>query len=145
MHFLGELSEDDLGEVCDVTAQVASQHEPFDFNVRGIALVPRTGNKIRMLWGEVADASGAMSAVHASLGKALAGLGLHVEDRRFHPHITLVRVKVCPDAAALRNAAAPSAGAHFGTCRAEHVAVYTSDLTGQGPVYTPAARCRLGA
>jgi len=151
LHFLGDLDAPVLADVCDVAADVAAGCDPFEFTLRGLNVMPsassgsgRAGRRVRMVWGNVEDPTGQMASVHESLGRGLAGLNLRVENRRFRPHVTLMRIKFCPDAAPLRQAAEALADIEIATCTADEVTVYTSELTRDGPVHTPAARCPLG-
>ena len=143
LKFLGDVEDAMLEEVCRLVAEAAGRIETFEFDVRGVIAVP-PGGRIRMVWAGVDDPTGRTAALFAEIEKALAGLGFRHENRRFQPHITLARVKHARDPRALREAAAPLAEQDFGAQRAEHVTVYTSQLTPTGPVYTPAARPPLG-
>lgn len=141
--FLGNVADELLAEVCEAARRVASEHRPFDFDVRGVVCVPPAG-RLRMLWVGVDDAGGAMTRLQADLADALGELGLPKEERRFRPHLTLARVKFTKDAAGIRGAAAEKAETNFGTVRAAQVTVYSSEISPQGPTYTPVAAAGLG-
>ena len=141
--FLGNVADDLLAEVCEAARRIASRHQPFDFDVRGVVCVPPAGG-LRMLWIGVDDSGGAMTRLQADLADALGELGLPKENRRFRPHLTLARVKFTKDASGIRSAAAEQAQTNFGTVRAAQVTVYSSKLSPEGPTYTALAAAPLG-
>ena len=141
--FLGDMADDLLAEVCKAARRVASGHQPFDFDVRGVLCIPPAG-RLRMLWIGVDDGKGEMTRLQGDLADALGALGLPKEERRFHPHLTLARVKFMKDAGGIRNAAAEKAETNFGTVRADQVTVYSSRLGPEGPAYTALAAAPLG-
>ena len=129
----------DVANVCRVVADAAGLTEPFDFQVRGIQAVPARGN-LSMFWAGVADPEGRMAAMFEVFEAALEELGFPREQREFHPHVTLGRVKYARDGRALRAAAARQAEADFGCVAADEIVVYSSQLTPDGPVYAPMGR-----
>jgi len=142
--FLGDMTDKLLADVCEAALRVASQHKPFEFDVRGVICIPPAG-RLRMLWVGVDDSGGATARLQGDLADALAGLGLPKENRRFRPHLTLARVKFMKDAAGIRSAAAEQAETDFGTVHAAQVTVYSSKLGPQGPAYTSVAAAPLEA
>jgi len=141
--FLGDVAEDDVRGVCDAVAEAARAVEPFDFHVRELRCMP-PGGKVRMVWAGVDEPSGRLAELFGKLEAVLEPLGFPPERRSFSPHVTLGRVKFVGDPRALRAAAGRYAEEHFGAQRAEHVAVYRSELTGQGPIYSAMARPPIG-
>ncbi|HOF18049.1 MAG TPA: RNA 2',3'-cyclic phosphodiesterase [Phycisphaerae bacterium] len=144
LKFLGEVEDRALNDVLAEVARVCTGVAPFEFSVRGVACVPPLGNRLRMLWADVADPTGRMEELHTRLDDALSAMGFSRENRGFQAHITLGRVKFARDAAAVRAAAEPLADEDFGDVRAGQVTAYTSQLTPDGPIYAPLSHARLG-
>jgi len=143
LHFLGDVADEAISDVCNAAAGAAGRTPAFSFDVRGIACIPPRG-RIRMVWANVLDRDGLMGELHELLGAELTGLGMPVEARRFKPHITLGRIKSARDSEALREAAATYHDKDFGRQHAGELVAYASQLTPRGPVYTPLCRARLG-
>jgi 2'-5' RNA ligase len=142
LKFIGDADGMALRNVCAAAAEVAGRFAPFDFDVRGLRTVPPKGEKLRMVWAGVEEPSGALAGLFTALESALReACDVAPEPRAFHPHITLARVQFSGNPNGLRCAA--TVDKLFGRVRAEHVTVYTSRLTPQGPVYTPAAKVQL--
>jgi len=145
LKFLGDVPDEQIGSVCAIVSEAAAGVAPFDFDVRGVLPVPPQGRQLRMFWAGIEDASSGMASLHGLLDAGLAGMGFKEEDRRFQPHVTLARVKFTRDAEALRRLAEPHRAEDFGRQHAAEVVVYSSQLTPDGPVYTPLSKAPLGA
>ncbi len=145
LNFLGEVPDETLNEVCYIAAGAAAKIEPFEFTVGGLLVMPPHGQP-RMVWAGVDDPSESMVALHDELDRGLEGLGLRQEERGFRAHITLARIKFLHNPAALRQSVQghPATAEKFGTQHVEELVVYASQLTREGPVYTPISRAQLG-
>ena len=144
LKFLGDVGDDNLAGVCQAVRDAAGTVEPFDFDVTGLCCIP-PGGAVRMVWAQLADATGRLAVLFARADAALGEIGFARERRAFRPHVTVGRVKFAPNAAALRAAAKDLAPAAFGTQHAGRVAVYRSELTRDGPTYTPLTHAPLAA
>jgi 2'-5' RNA ligase len=143
LKFLGGVEDKDLAEVCRIAAATASQAEPFEFVVKGLSSVPPSG-QMRMVWCGIEEPTGRLAKLQQMAEQAYAGLGFKMENRRFRPHLTLGRVKSGRDVEPLRAAVAKFADNEFGTQPAGELIVFSSQLTPDGPMYSPLATTRLG-
>jgi 2'-5' RNA ligase len=144
MQFLGDLTDQEIAEVCLRTTRAAARHEGFSLSARGVGAFP-TIHRPRTLWIGAGDGGDRLVALHASIEQALFDLGFRGENRQFVPHLTLGRV---------------GRGAHAGPVVAERLAklgdydggmmdvdevtVYASELSRDGPMYTALAHAKLG-
>ena len=142
LHFLGDVEDDVIPDVCGATAEVARQVAPFHFDLGGVAARPSRG-PLRMIWANVTDPTGELAVLHELLGEALAGIGMRTEMRQFRPHITLARIRGGRDSAVIRRAAESFAEEDFGRQLVGEVVVYSSQLTPEGPIYTSLCRAPL--
>jgi RNA 2',3'-cyclic 3'-phosphodiesterase len=80
--------------------------------------------------------------VEAEVSARLAACGVEREDRPYHPHITLARVR---ESAGLRSSALFETIAleAFGTTRVETITLFQSRTSPTGAVYTPLRRTPL--
>ena len=114
--FLGYLTDDELLEICKITKEVASRHQPFSINLNKIYYGPPkkmpysetsslTGRLAkgenrppRMIWVE-GEKSAELGKLQNNLGNSLlSSVALAKEDitsdnRPYAPHITLGRIK----------------------------------------------------
>jgi RNA 2',3'-cyclic 3'-phosphodiesterase len=142
MKFLGDVNDEDLPAVCEMAREMAASVEAFDFDVTGVISSPPTGH-MRMVWVGIEDPTGRMAELNARLEEAAEVLGYKRENRRFHPHLTLGRVKSGKRIAELRHAVDTVAETSFGMQGADELVVYSSELTGDGPIYAALARVPL--
>ena len=144
LSFAGALNDAQLAEICSQAHAVASSVEAFDFDVIGLSCQPTQGRSPRMIWADIQDGTGRLTLLQELLNDVLESMGLRQENREFHPHVTLARIKTCNNPAALRDKARELSIMDFGVQHAHEIVVYSSHLLRTGPQYRPVARFELG-
>ncbi len=91
LKFLGDVDEDALPDVAEAVGRAAEPVQPFEFSTGSLGAFP-SPRRSRVLWVGV-TATDALYDLQAALESELAGLGFPRERRRFHPHITLGRIR----------------------------------------------------
>jgi len=91
LKFLGDVEEDELPGVVDAVERASGQVSTFTFETRSLGAFP-SPRRPRVLWVGV-DAPDELFALARAVEDELAELGFPREQRRFHPHITLGRVR----------------------------------------------------
>ncbi|MFW6049865.1 MAG: RNA 2',3'-cyclic phosphodiesterase [Myxococcota bacterium] len=139
LEFLGWV---ETGRVDAIAAALAplSAHPPFEMHLSGLGAFPPRGRP-RVLWLGVREGAEALEAIAAEVEDRLEDLGFPPEQRPFHPHLTLARVKTAPRDA--RDVVHALADAEGGTSTVREVVLYQSRLRREGPEYTPMARALL--
>lgn len=84
LHFLGDQPRAGLPELADAAEVVFTA---FELILLEAGLWSSNG----VAWVRATVAPAPLLELHANLGKALEGLGLPTEKRRFEPHVTLAR------------------------------------------------------
>ena len=92
MKFLGETDERRVPEVLGAMGAAAAVVPSFTLTVSGFGAFP-TLARPRILWIGCGDAGGSLALLHRELQDRLAPLGFEREDRAFHPHVTLARLR----------------------------------------------------
>ncbi len=93
LHFLGEVTPDQLEPVQAAMQAAAETAAPFSLRLGGLGCFPNT-SRPRVIWVGLTEQNSALAALHATLGQKLAGaIGFAPEQRPFSPHLTLGRVK----------------------------------------------------
>lgn len=141
MAFLGDTPPDRFPALDHLLAEVASQTAAFPIQVGGVGVFPNI-QKPRVIWLGVTERAGALTAFRERLWQGLRGLGWEPEEKPFHAHLTLGRVRreAAPSDLMRLGAALQIPRTAQGTMTAGSITAFRSDLTPQGPVYT-----RLGA
>ena len=71
-------------------------------------------------------------------------IGFQSEDRPFHPHLTLGRMKSSRGKEELVGRMERHKEEEFGDLQVERMVLFKSDLKPTGPIYTPLRELRLG-
>jgi 2'-5' RNA ligase len=91
LKFLGDVEETELPEVVAAVARASTGTPPFGFETRSLGAFPSPARP-RVLWVGIEPVDELMALQQAIDGE-LTKLGFPREKRRFHPHITLGRIR----------------------------------------------------
>ena len=135
LKFLGEVPDKDITTVCHIAELVAEGHEPFDLDIESVG---HFGDRsARVLWAGIGQGKDTLENMQADLESRMKQAGWPREARRFSAHLTLCRIRNTRVGVDLIQAYTPYQNHVFGTCRTHALVVYHSQLTSQGPIYTP--------
>ncbi|HYW78168.1 MAG TPA: RNA 2',3'-cyclic phosphodiesterase [Thermoguttaceae bacterium] len=144
LKFLGEVPTNEIPHVCDSVARATAKIDPFEFEVRGAGAFPNA-TRPRTLWLGAGAGEEAMIALHGHVEKALMKLGYRKEHRRFHPHLTIGRVRQGgPGVQQLGELLKEQSDLEAGKTTVSHVVVFSSELDRSGPIYQALGRAKLG-
>ncbi len=101
--FLGETAPDRVPVLAGILEAVAAGREPFSLALGDVGFFgsPR---RPRVLWVGVEDPQEALAPLQAELVRHLRGAGWAPEDRPYHPHLTIGRIRDPRHGAALTEA-----------------------------------------
>jgi 2'-5' RNA ligase len=143
--FLGDVADPDLNAVCLAVAESVRKQPRLTLEVRGLGAFP-DADRPRVLWAGIDGDLDALSGVQRAAFDAACGAGYRPADERFHPHITLARLK--PGKSAPTDLG-PLVHRHrawkSGPFPIDTVTTYASTTTPDGPVYAPLGRAPLAA
>jgi 2'-5' RNA ligase len=120
---------------CDV------DRPPFEMILDGVGVFPPRGAP-RVLWVGVTAGVSELGDLQRLMAERVTALGIALEDRPFHPHLTLGRWRVSRRADRERALAAAPAGA-IARCPVTGATLYESRLSSSGPSYLARARANL--
>jgi len=92
LKFLGEIQEERLAAVKSVLEETSKSFDSFRLEVTGTGYFPTDKRNPRVLWVGV-KAEETLIKLQDSLETRLEKIGFPREKRKFHPHLTLGRVK----------------------------------------------------
>lgn len=133
--FLGDTPDAYLSEVSDILRELCSGVKPFTLRVAGLTAFPEP-ERPRVIVAEV-EAPQALHTLNEGLEDASAELGLGREERRYKPHLTIGRVKGRKGAEKLTARINEAKDTIYGETLVDEVVYYMSELTPDGPHYTP--------
>lgn len=145
--FLGDVKEELLGDIQQVIRECGSAGQCFELDVGDFGVFPGI-RKPRVLWVGLEARSNALTSLKESLERSLAPLGFDRENRNFHPHVTVGRVRRRVSHQDTVNLATTLDGFSLGRLaemKIDQVFLMRSELTSSGPIYTPIGRFQLGS
>jgi len=142
--FLGDVRNSDRDQLCEAINAAAGLFEPFELGLEGLGAFPSVARP-RVIWaGIVAPNMKPLIDLREAVVNAVSEMGYPPDDLRFHPHVTLGRIKPgrhghCD----LTRLVESYRGWSAGSFPVEEVTTFASTLGPGGPIYTPIGRAQL--
>jgi RNA 2',3'-cyclic 3'-phosphodiesterase len=144
LRFFGSVEEADSIAIGEALQQVVAETGSFSLSPRGLGCFPNAARP-RIVWLGFEEDTAPLVALEAKLRAATAAFGRAPEDRDFHPHITLARVKEArsDDRGALSELMKKGLPIDVPDWRVQEIELIRSTLSPSGSIYTPLAAYRL--
>lgn len=145
LHFLGEISDQEIYEVCQAAERSASEVEPFGLTASGVGAFPSNARP-RTLWIGAGQGAEGVSELYDALDKQLKPLGFRGESRQFVPHLTLGRAGRgirAAETAVLAEELEKLVDYDGQSQWVDEATIYASRLRREGPEYAVLARVSL--
>lgn len=135
LKFLGEIAAGRIDELAARMEEGARNIPPFSFGLAEAGAFP-SFRAPRVLWIGIREPLELAGKLHQNMENALAGAGIPRDDRPFHPHVTVARIKgrVAPDWG--ETVASALSATSFGAVFATSYGLYESRLSASGATYT---------
>ena len=134
LKFLGEISDAQLVDVCNITKEAAGKHECFDIEIACVGSFG--GRSARVLWVGAGKNNENLLKLQDDLETQLAFAGWPEENRKFEGHLTLCRIKNSKAGIKLAQLAKEYNDYSLDVVPVDSVCIFQSELTPKGPVYT---------
>jgi 2'-5' RNA ligase len=135
LFFAGECGPDEQALLGQAVREVAAQFVPWRVTVEDLGIFGRS-REPRVVWAGIRDPDGRTAACVRMLREAVRGRGLPVEDRPFHPHLTLARIRDITRGHELTSAVQSATNTPCGEMEVRALNIYRSQLTRRGAHYT---------
>lgn len=143
LKFIGNVDETDVHNVCRAVNSVVETIPSFELDCVGVGAFPET-LRPRTIWAGAGLGSEPATQLQTAVEKSLKSLGYPEEVRRFHPHLTLGRVRGGgPATQQLGKLITQHHDFELGKVVVDEVVVFSSQLKKNGPRYTALARTNL--
>ncbi len=100
LKFLGEIPESSVTNLSSAAARAAAGLQPFKLQIERTGVFPNQRNP-RVLWIGINDLTGRLDELYRRLEDEGAMEGFEREGRKFHPHLTIARLRQPQGAKAL--------------------------------------------
>jgi RNA 2',3'-cyclic 3'-phosphodiesterase len=142
LKFLGEIAQARVEALSNAASRAARSIQPFDLTLEGAGAFPPRGSP-RVLWLGINDSSGGLVKLQSQLEDECEAAGFAREERPFHPHLTLARIRAPQGARELARVHQETGFAAIEFPVTELV-VMRSELGAGGSRYTEISRHGLG-
>jgi len=143
LKFFGTIEESIIESIIKSIERPVQGAPFFSLKIQGMGAFPNLKNP-RVIWMGFQEGKEMITAIQKQLEMEFEKIGFQPEDRPFHPHLTLGRMKSNRGKEELAREMERHREEEFGSFQVEKVVLFKSDLTPKGPIYTPMREIRLG-
>ena len=135
LKFLGDIHPEASNDVSEALQRVTERHPPFSIAFGGIGAFPNLARP-RVIWLGIKQGASTVSRLAKAVNLELTDLGFST-DNRFHPHLTLARLRTATNLEPLKNILRKYDTIVGGSMRVNEIALMQSQLHRNGAIYTP--------
>lgn len=146
LKFLGNIRENQIKKIEEICREVAKEFKKFELEVGEVGRFPERG-KPRVMWLGVEKGSEVLQRLAETLQRILKQHKIINEKEDYHPHITFLRIKELEDeeefevfVKRIAEVAKDLKGMKF---KVNEIILFKSELSSQGPKYTPLFKIEL--
>ncbi|WP_051920359.1 RNA 2',3'-cyclic phosphodiesterase [Thermodesulfobacterium hydrogeniphilum] len=147
LKFFGSISEKLLEKIFKASEKALKEESSFKLVIDKIGYFPEKGNP-RVVWIGLKLENDQLLNIHKILEKIFKKMKISDRKEKFHPHITLFRVKKLSDKedfnAYLKNLAKESQILEGFNFIVKELTIFKSNLTPQGPIYESLYKIKIG-
>lgn len=134
--FFGSIPPSLVDQLFEALRDLGSQVSPFLLNIQGLGVFPHSRSP-RVLWAGLTGAVDRLINLHEHLQITLEPLGFPIEEKPFHPHVTLARIKSdwAKVGAALTTGGLLKSEEVVGSFVVDRMVLYRSETFSSGPRY----------
>jgi 2'-5' RNA ligase len=138
LKFFGHIPQPKVADVSRACESATKTFERFQISIGNSGAFPKHGPP-RVLWIGIDDVAGKLAALHQRVEDACSKLGFPKEERAFHPHLTLARLR-SPQGARELAQLHQELGFSPVTVDVNELLVFRSELSPHGSRYTVISR-----
>jgi len=135
LKFLGDVSEDKIKEVKSVLGNIAKDYSPFQLHLKGTGTFPTEARIPRVAWIGI-EKNEVLQRIQTRVENELHKIRFPKEKRKFHPHLTLGRIKGPQNLGVVIKTLKQYEEAEFGEMTVNRITLFKSTLKPTGAEYT---------
>ena len=139
LKFLGEIPPHKVDEVAETIKDIG--FNPFTFKVEEVGVFPNL-RRPSTIWAGITNGVSDLTAVFEEVDSKMGKLGFDRERRRFHPHLTISRVRSGKNRDQLVEELLAVKYQDFGVVDVDRIVLKKSVLTPRGPIYSSLAESK---
>jgi RNA 2',3'-cyclic 3'-phosphodiesterase len=142
LQFLGEIHPNLVEKVGLCLEEIVPTQAQFTCEIAGTGVFPNP-NRARVLWVGVTLGKEHVIQLQSAIEKSLDRLNIPKENRTFHPHLTLGRVRSPKNIDAVVTELLDQNNLSFGITEVAQVTLFSSKLSPTGAIYAPLKQITL--
>ena len=135
LRFLADISEQDILRLSERLRVEYEGTESFTLNVEGLGAFPNL-RRPSVIWAGLSPLEGPLSQVQEVAESAAREIGLEPDKKKFHPHLTLARIRDRRKAGDVAAEVERLDGFSGGEITVSSVSLFSSKLRPDGPLHT---------
>ena len=143
LKFFGNIEESRIDPIFKSIEEPIRNTPPYSIEVKGVGAFPQLRNP-RVIWVGLVNGKEILTSFQKQIETQLEKIGFQTENRPFHPHLTLGRMKSSRGREEMVGRMEKHREEEFGDFKVERVILFKSDLKPSGPVYTLLREMKLG-
>ena len=144
LKFLGYVEPSRISQIVSALEPIGKKQNGFSMDVQGLGVFPQVKHP-RILWIGVTGKTQALQELVLEIEAALEPLGFPAEEKSYHAHLTLARIKRenAMVGSALLESGVLGSDQQLGTLPIDRFVLFQSDLDASGATYTSLGTVRL--
>jgi len=144
LKFLGYVEPSRISQILLALEPIGTLHQGFSVEVHGMGVFPHVKHP-RILWVGVNGKTQALQELVLEIETALELLGFPPEEKLYHPHLTLARIKRdnAKVGSSLLENGVLERKQDLGTVNVDRLTLFQSALDSNGAIYTPLGLVQL--
>lgn len=144
LYFFGEIEEHLLlEEVAPILQQALATEPPLELSCGGIGVFPNWKYP-KVIWSGITGDTDRLLLLHEHIGHVLKPFKIKKDRRLFRPHLTIGRAEKIRKDAHIVRLVEQLGPIEFGHIPVKDLTLFRSELTKEGPIYTPLRVLPLG-
>jgi 2'-5' RNA ligase len=144
LKFLGNIDIDLITKINGIFEELGKKYQSFPADLNTLGAFPKIKNP-RVIWAGMQKGKDEVIVIVKELEKQLAKIGIAKEEKEFHPHVTLGRLRSPYNRASLVEALEKNSKVPTLNFTVDKIVLFKSTLTPKGPIYEPQAEASLKA
>lgn len=142
LKFIGEITEKKASDIRSILMDLSLRHGRFPLKLVGTGTFPPRSRHPRIIWVGIAKNQKLIS-VQNEIESLLEKVSISREKRKYHPHLTLGRIKSNHNIAPVLEELAENKDTEFGTIEVEEITFFKSTLKPTGAEYDALSKIQL--
>jgi len=134
LRFLGDVTDGQIAGISTHMDEACRAEAPFPLEIAGTGAFPNP-RRPSVIWVGAGPLEGPLGRIQEACEAAAQAAGLAPEEKAFHPHLTLARIKEWRGSQPLMERLEREKDVRAGEFTVRDVTLFSSALTSRGPIY----------